>query len=239
MSAARKRVLLSWSSGKDSAFALHVLRGDADVDVVGLVTTITSVFSRVAMHAVRADVLDAQADAVGLPLWPVPLPWPCSNEAYEQAMSAVYARAVGEGVEHIAFGDLFLEDIRAYRERSLSATGLRPLFPLWGRDTRALAGEMVAAGQRAVLVCVDPAALDGSFAGRDFDTALLAELPQTVDPCGENGEFHTFAYDGPAFRHPVAHRVGEVVQRDGFVFADVLLAEDAAGAPGTDATGSR
>jgi uncharacterized protein (TIGR00290 family) len=180
---------------------------------------------------VRTDVLEAQAGAVGVTLWPVPLPWPCSNEAYEQAMATVHARAVAEGVEFIAFGDLFLEDIRAYRELSLSTTGLRPLFPLWGRDTRALAAEMVAAGQRAVLVCVDPAALDSSFAGRDFDGALLSELPQTVDPCGENGEFHTFAYDGPAFRHPVAHRVGEVVQRDGFVFADVLLAMDSAAAP--------
>ena len=239
MSAAGKRVLLSWSSGKDSAFALDVLRRDVDVEVVGLVTTITSAFSRVAMHAVRTDVLEAQADAVGVPLWPVSLPWPCSNEAYEQAMSAAYARAVAEGVEEIAFGDLFLEDIRTYRERSLSTTGLKPLFPLWGRDTHALAAEMVASGQRAVLVCVDPGALDSSFAGRDFDSALLAELPETVDPCGENGEFHTFAYDGPAFRHPVAHRVGEVVQRDGFVFADVLRAGAAAAAPARGAGANR
>jgi len=220
----RPKALLAWSSGKDSAWSLHLLRAAAEVEVVGLLTTINQAFDRVAMHAVRTELLRAQADAVGLPLWPVPIPWPCSNADYEAAMSAVLDRARAAGIGAMAFGDLFLEDIRRYREQQLAPTGIRPLFPLWGKPTAPLAAEMVAAGLRARLTCVDPRALDQRFAARDFDAALLAELPPSVDPCGERGEFHTFAYDGPMFRHPVPIRSGEVVLRDGFAFADLLPA---------------
>ena len=215
------RVLLAWSSGKDSAFTLHVLRSQG-VAVVGLLTTINDAFDRVAMHAVRLELLRAQADAVGLPLLEVRIPWPCPNEAYEAAMAAALDAARGRGVTAVAFGDLFLEDVRRYREEKLAPTGLAPLFPLWGRPTRALAEEMVALGQKAVLTCVDPRVAPRELAGRAFDNALLAELPASVDPCGERGEFHSFAWDGPAFRRPVPVRVGEIVERDGFVFADLV-----------------
>jgi uncharacterized protein (TIGR00290 family) len=217
-----RRVLLAWSSGKDSAFALHVLRSQGDVEVVGLLTTMNTVHDRVAMHAVRRTLLEAQAAAVGLPLRTVALPWPCPNEAYEAAMREAVDAARAEGIEAMAFGDLFLEDVRRYREERLAGTGLRPLFPLWGRDTTALAREMISSGQRATLTCVDPRVLPARFAGREFDASLLADLPAGVDPCGEKGEFHSFAWDGPAFRHPVAVQSGEVVERDGFVFADLL-----------------
>lgn len=218
----KPRALLSWSSGKDAAWALHALRQAGEVEVVGLLTTINRSFDRVAMHAVRETLLGAQAEAAGLPLWKVEIPWPCPNEAYEAAMAEACARAVAEGLEAIAFGDLFLEDVRDYRIQKLAGTGLRPLFPLWGQPTAALAREMIAGGLRATLTCVDPKALDPSFAGRAFDAALLAELPAGVDPCGERGEFHSFAWDGPMFRHPVPVRRGEVVEREGFVFADLL-----------------
>jgi len=216
-----ERVLLAWSSGKDSAFTLHVLR-EQGVAVTGLLTTINDAFDRVAMHAVRLELLRAQADAVGLPLVEVRIPWPCPNEAYEAAMAEALAAARERGTTAVAFGDLFLEDVRRYREERMSGTGLVPLFPLWGRPTRALAEEMIALGQQAVLTCVDPRALPRALAGRAFDAALLRELPAEVDPCGERGEFHSFAWDGPAFRRPVPVRVGEVVDRDGFVFADLL-----------------
>jgi uncharacterized protein (TIGR00290 family) len=219
---ARTAALLAWSSGKDSAWSLHQLRAAGEVEVVGLLTTINQAADRVAMHAVRSQLLRAQADAAGLPLWQVPIPWPCSNAEYEAAMSAALDRARRQGVEAVAFGDLFLEDIRRYREEKLAPTGLRPLFPLWGQPTAPLAAEMVAGGLRARLTCVDPRALDGRFAGREFDAALLAELPASVDPCGERGEFHTFAYDGPMFSRPIPVVSGEVVARDGFVFADLL-----------------
>jgi uncharacterized protein (TIGR00290 family) len=216
-----ERALLAWSSGKDSAFTLHVLR-EQGVAVTGLLTTINDAFDRVAMHAVRLELLRAQADAVGLPLVEVRIPWPCPNEAYEAAMAEALAAARERGTTAVAFGDLFLEDVRRYREERMSGTGLVPLFPLWGRPTRALAEEMIALGQQAVLTCVDPRALPRAFAGRAFDAALLRELPAEVDPCGERGEFHSFAWDGPAFRRPVPVRVGEIVDRDGFVFADLL-----------------
>jgi uncharacterized protein (TIGR00290 family) len=222
MTTARPKALLAWSSGKDSAWSLQVLRAQAEVEVVGLLTTINEAFDRVAMHAVRTELLRAQAEAVDLPLWPVAIPWPCSNAQYEAAMAAALARAVAEGVSVVAFGDLFLEDIRRYREERMKETGVRPLFPIWRTPTGALAKQMVESGLRARLTCVDPRQLDASFAGRDFDADLLAALPRAVDPCGENGEFHTFAYDGPMFRRPVAIRGGEVVTRDGFVFADLL-----------------
>ncbi len=216
------KTLLAWSSGKDSAWSLQVLRAAGEVEVVGLLTTINEAVDRVAMHAVRSELLRAQAAAAGLPLWPVPIPWPCSNAAYEAAMAAALDRARGEGVEAVAFGDLILEDIRRYREERMGPTGLKPLFPLWGRPTAPLAREMIAGGLRARLTCVDPRSLEAGFAGRDFDAALLAELPATVDPCGERGEFHTFAYDGPMFARPIPIRSGEVVARDGFVFADLV-----------------
>jgi uncharacterized protein (TIGR00290 family) len=218
----RPRALLSWSSGKDSAWALHLLRERGDVEIVGLVTTIDEAGDRVAMHSVRSELLRAQAEAAGLPLWPVTIPWPCSNEAYEAAMHGVIARAKAEGVTTMAFGDLYLEDIRRYREDKLSGTGLTPAFPLWGLRTDALAREMIASGLRARLTCVDSKQLAASFAGRDFDDALLRDLPAGVDPCGENGEFHTFTYAGPMFSHPVAIRRGDVVEKDGFVKADLL-----------------
>lgn len=218
----KPKALLAWSSGKDSAWTLHVLRAQNEVEVVGLLTTINQAFDRVAMHAVRTELLRAQAEAADLPLQPVPIPWPCSNAEYEAAMGAAMARARADGITHVAFGDLFLEDVRRYREERLAPTGVTPLFPLWKTPTDALARQMVEAGLRARLTCVDPKSLDPRFAGRDFDAALLAELPATVDPCGERGEFHTFAYAGPMFRRPIAIRTGEMVARDGFVFADLL-----------------
>jgi uncharacterized protein (TIGR00290 family) len=219
---ARIKTLLSWSSGKDSAWALHVLRGEGRCDVAGLITTINQAADRVAMHAVRRQLLLEQAAAAELPLWEVPIPSPCSNEQYEAAMRDLVARAEAESVEAVAFGDLFLEDIRSYRERQLAATKLTPLFPLWGRDTALLAREMIAGGLRARITCVDPRQIAPSFAGREFDAALLDELPPACDPCGERGEFHTFAYAGPMFRHAMAIESGVVVERDGFVFADLF-----------------
>lgn len=219
-----RKVLLSWSSGKDGAWALHTLRDDPAVEVVGLVTTLNESHARVAMHAVREALLERQAAAAGLPLWKVPLPSPCPNAVYEAAMAGVVERAVDAGVEAMAFGDLFLADIRAYRERQLAGTRLAPLFPLWGIPTPELARRMVAGGLRARLTCVDPRALDARFAGRAWDADLLAELPDAVDPCGENGEFHTFAWAGPMFAAPVAVEAGQRVERDGFVFADLVPA---------------
>lgn len=190
--------------------------------MVGLLTTINEAFDRVAMHAVRRELLEAQAAAAGLPLWPVPIPWPCSNVDYERIMAGACVRAREAGIEGIAFGDLFLADIRQYREKQLAGTGLEPIFPLWLRPTPQLARDMIAGGLRAKITCVDPKKLDATFAGRDFDEKLLAELPAGVDACAENGEFHTFAYAGPMFGKPLDVRVGEVVTRDGFVFADLL-----------------
>lgn len=219
-----EKTLLSWSSGKDSAWTLHVLRQQAGCEVVGLVTTVNEAFDRVAMHAVPVGLLERQAATAGVPLWKVPIPHPCSNADYERAMRALIERARAAGVTQMAFGDLFLEDIRAYRETQLAGTGLKPVFPLWQRPTRALADEMIAAGLAAVLTCVDPRVLPAHFAGRTFDRALLDELPPSVDPCGERGEFHTFAHTGPMFAAPIRVTVGEVVDRDGFVFADLLMA---------------
>lgn len=224
-SAARPRALLSWSSGKDSAWALHRLRLEGDVEVVGLLTTLNRAAGRVAMHAVRESLLEAQASAVGLPLVKVPIPSPCSNEEYDAAMADVVAAARGDGVSVMAFGDLFLEEIRSYREQRLAGTGIEPCFPLWGVDTRQLAEEMIDGGLRARLTCVDPCQLDPSFAGRVFDRELLADLPDEVDPCGERGEFHSFACQGPMFRQAIGIESGAVVERDGFVFADLTLAE--------------
>jgi uncharacterized protein (TIGR00290 family) len=218
----KPRILLSWSSGKDSAWALHVLRQQGGVEVVGLLTTINSTHGRVAMHAVREALLERQAAAAGLPLWTIPLPWPCPNDTYETLMTGVFDRARAEGIAAIAYGDLFLADIRAYREARHAGTGIDALFPLWQLPTAQLARAMIDGGLRASLTCVDPKQLDASFAGRDFDAALLRDLPASVDPCGENGEFHTFAHAGPMFAAPIAIRKGDVVEHDGFVFADLL-----------------
>jgi uncharacterized protein (TIGR00290 family) len=217
-----QRILLSWSSGKDSAWSLNVLRQRAEYEVVGLLTTFNEVADRVAMHAVRRDLVERQAAAVGLPLWAVPLPWPCSNEEYESLMAQTCARAVADGIVGIAFGDLFLEDVRAYREKQMKDTGLQPIFPLWGLPTGALAQEMIARGMRAKLTCVDTGKLDRSFAGREFDEALLAALPEDVDACGERGEFHSFVYAGPMLNAVLPVSVGETVVRDQFVFADLI-----------------
>jgi uncharacterized protein (TIGR00290 family) len=227
------KTLLSWSSGKDSAWTLHTLRADDRYDVVGLVTTVNRAADRVAMHAVRTELLRMQADAVGVPLRVVEIPSPCSNDEYEAAMGKCVADAVVEGVDCFAFGDLFLEDVRAYREQKLASSGITPIFPIWGRDTTELAKEMIAAGLRARITCVDPCVISRNFAGRDFDAALLASLPPGADPCGERGEFHTFAYDGPMFRAPVPIASGEIVERDGFVFADIVIGSMARSAAAT------
>jgi uncharacterized protein (TIGR00290 family) len=222
-----KRALLSWSSGKDSAWALHLMRkraADAGVEVAGLLTTFNEVADRVAMHAVRRKLVEAQAAATGLALRAIELPWPCSNEEYESRMAEACRMAVADGFEAIAFGDLFLRDIREYRERKLAGSGLEPLFPLWEIPTRELAYEMMRGGLRARITCVDKKQLDASFAGREFDRALLADLPQHIDPCGENGEFHTFAYAGPMFARAIPVAAGELRDADGFVFADLLPA---------------
>jgi len=217
-----KKVLLSWSSGKDSAWTLHVLRQRADIDVVALLTTFNADADRVAMHAVRRDLVRAQAEQAGLPLWEVDLPWPCTNDDYEARMRAVCERALANDIAAVAFGDLFLADVRAYRETQLAGTGLEPLFPLWNAPTAELAREMIAGGVKARISCVDPSQIARSFAGREFDAALLAELPATADPCGEKGEFHTFVYDAPVFTRAIDVRSGVIVERDGFVFADVF-----------------
>ncbi|HET9315611.1 MAG TPA: ATP-binding protein [Vicinamibacteria bacterium] len=218
------RVVLAWSSGKDSAWALHALRRDPRVTVVGLLTTVNAAHDRVAMHAVRRRLLLAQADAAGLPVRIAEIPSPCPNETYEAVMAEAVAALRAEGVEAIAFGDLFLEDVRRYRERQMAGTGLALMFPLWGRATSELAIEMIEGGLRAHITCVDPRVMPASFAGRAFDVTLLRDLPAAVDHCGENGEFHTFAWDGPMFKHPVPVEPGEVVERDGFVFADLVPA---------------
>jgi uncharacterized protein (TIGR00290 family) len=219
-----KPILLSWSSGKDSAWSLHVLRQRGEYEVVGLLTTFNAEADRVAMHAVRRELVERQAAVAGLPLWVVPLPWPCSNEQYELLMSQACDKAVAEGIYGIAFGDLFLEDVRAYREKQLQNTRLKPIFPVWGMPTRALAEEMMAAGVRARLTCIDSQKLDRSFAGREFDEALLASLPETVDPCGERGEFHSFVYAGPMFSRAVSVTVGETIVREQFIFTDLIAA---------------
>ncbi len=218
----KKRTLLAWSSGKDSAWALHLLRQNPDIEPTGLFCTINEVAQRIAMHAVRLELLQQQVLRIGLPLHLLPIPSPCSNEQYEAVMGDFVWQARREGIDCLAFGDLFLEDIRRYREEKLAGSGLTPLFPLWGMATDRLAREMIGAGLRARVTCVDPKVLPAEFAGRDFDANFLADLPEGVDPCGENGEFHTFVFDGPMFRSPLPIRNGPVVHRDGFVFADVM-----------------
>ena len=220
------KILVSWSSGKDSAWMLHDLQQRHAGDVAGLLTTVNEAFDRVAMHAVRRSLLEAQASAANVPLYIVNIPWPCSNAEYEARLGAAVAGFVRDGFTHVAFGDLFLEDVRRYREERLAGSGLTPMFPLWKRQpTATLARDMIQGGLQAYLTCVDPRKLDASFAGRAFDASLLQDLPATVDPCGENGEFHSFVWAGPMFRHPIPVAVGEIVPRDGFVFADIQLGQ--------------
>lgn len=216
------KVALSWSSGKDSAWTLHLLRQQPDIQITALITTFNTEADRVAMHAVRRALVEVQAERTGIPLWPVELPWPCSNADYEDRMRAVCERATAEGVTAVAFGDLFLQEVRDYRIRQLQGSGLEPLFPVWQIPTGQLSREMIAAGVKAKVTCVDPSRIAKSFAGREYDLSLLNALPAGADPCGENGEFHTFVYDAPVFSHPIEVRTGEVVERDGFVFADLL-----------------
>ena len=222
MGTARPKAWLSWSSGKDSAWALRVVRDRNDLEIVALLTTVNSAFGRVAMHGVREALVDAQAERAGLPLVKIPSPYPCPNDAYERAMAAAMERARAEGVTHVVFGDLFLEDIRQYREQQLARCAMTPVFPLWKLDTEELARQMVAEGLEAWLACIDPRKLDCRFAGRKFDARLLEELPAGIDPCGEYGEFHTYACAGPMFRSPIPVATGEVVEREGFVYADLL-----------------
>jgi uncharacterized protein (TIGR00290 family) len=218
-----KRTLLSWSSGKDSAWSLHLLRQRNEYDIVGLLTTFNQAANRVAMHAVRRSLAEAQAKAAGVPLWEVDLPWPCSNADYESIMKETCKHAVDAGIECIAFGDLFLTEVRAYREKQLENSGMQPIFPVWGMSTRELARSMILSGLRAKLTCVDPKLLGAEFVGREFDEKFLSDLPTEIDPCGENGEFHTFVYAGPMFHHDLSIELGEIVTRDGFVFADLSL----------------
>jgi uncharacterized protein (TIGR00290 family) len=220
----KRKAVIAWSSGKDSAVALHRVQQDDDFQVVGLLTTLTSGYDRISMQGVRRVLLEAQAETLGLKVYAVWIPPRCSNQAYEAEMSRAVETLQGDGVEAVAFGDLFLEDVRAYREKMLAPTGLRALFPNWGEDTRALSRWVIANGFKATLTCVDPRALSPEFVGRAYDEALLTELPAGVDPCGENGEFHTFVHDAPNFRHSIPITVGERVERDGFFFADLLPA---------------
>ena len=218
-----KKTLLSWSGGKDSAWALHTLRQNPEYRVAALLTTVNERFRRVAIHGFREELLDLQAVSVGLPIWKIPLPYPCSNADYESRMMAVCERAVGEGFEAVAFGDLFLEDIRAYRIQHLTGTGLEPVFPIWGIPTDQLAQQMVAAGLRARITCLDPRHLPASFCGRVFDRDFLSDLPSSVDPCGERGEFHSFAYAGPMFSQSISVEHTHNVEREGFVYGDLVL----------------
>jgi len=220
---ARPKALISWSSGKDSAFALHEARRAGEVDIVGALTTVTETFGRVSIHGVRQEILQAQCEAAGLPQIIVPIPYPCPNEIYEARMGEAVARAVGDGITHMIFGDLYLADIRAYREQKLAGTGITPLFPLWQRPTDELAREMIASGLEAYVATVDVKKMPAAFAGRAFDTQLLAELPAGVDPCGENGEFHTCVVAGPMFARKLPVMTGERVERDGYAYCDLVL----------------
>lgn len=222
--AEKAKAWVAWSSGKDSLWALHRIRRSPDLEVVGLLTTITETYGRVSMHGVRETLLQAQAAALGLPLHSVLIPTPCSNEAYDDLMGRTLAQARELGVTEVVFGDISLADIRAYREARMAEADMQAVFPLWGMDSASLARDMIEAGVRAYLTCLDPRVLPRDMAGRAFDRDFLERLPDGVDPCGENGEFHTFAWDGPGFSHPIPVRVGETLERDGFVFTDVLPA---------------
>lgn len=217
------KALISWSSGKDSAFSLHEIRQAGEFDIVGAVTTVTETFGRVSIHGVREEILLAQLDAAGLPPRIVPIPYPCPNDIYEARMGEAVARAVKDGITHMIFGDLYLADIRAYREQKLAGTGITPVFPLWEKPTLALARSMIEGGLQAYLATVDLKKLPAEFAGRAFDEKLLSQLPDGVDPCGENGEFHTCVVAGPMFSRPLAVKPGERVERDGYAYCDLVL----------------
>jgi len=222
----KKRALLSWSSGKDSAWTLHRLLQQQDIEVVGLFTTINKEFDRIAMHAVRTELLQKQTESIGLPIRMIPIPNPCSNSQYEAIMKKFVEEVKQQDIKYFAFGDLFLKDIRKYREDSLTNTGITPLFPIWGKDTKTLSIEMINSGIRARITCVDPKQLSADFAGKEYNKLFLEQIPDRVDPCGENGEFHTFVFDGPMFNKEINISVGETVARDGFVFTDLLLEEN-------------
>ncbi len=221
----KKRTLLSWSSGKDSAWALHVLRQQPDIELIGLFTTVNQEFERVAMHAVRTELLKQQAKAIGLPMYLVHIPYPCTNAHYEETMHKFTIRMKEMKVECVAFGDLFLKDIRTYREEKMADTDIKPIFPLWGLSTSELCHEMIDAGLKTRITCLDPKKVPDYLAGHEYNEDFLNALPEGVDPCGENGEFHTFVYDGPMFNHPVDLTIGETVEREGFVFTDLCPAE--------------
>lgn len=218
----KTKTLLSWSSGKDSAWALHVLRQQEDTEVVGLFCTFNKKFERGAMHAVRNELISKQAESIGLPLYLIPIPDPCSDKEYRTIMGDFIQRAKSQGIDSIAFGDLFLEEVRSYRETNLADTGIMPLFPLWGMPTKELSKEMINSGLRAKITCIDPKYLSADFAGNEYDKAFLEQIPDSVDPCGENGEFHSFVYDGPMFKNKVNICVGETVKRGAFVYTDLL-----------------
>jgi uncharacterized protein (TIGR00290 family) len=218
----KKRTLLSWSTGKDSAWALHILRRQPDIEVGGLFCTINQEFERVAMHAVRIELIHRQAQSVGLPVQLIPIPQPCSNNEYETIMKNFVGQAKQQGIDCFAFGDIFLEDIRKYRETNLANSGIAPIFPLWGMPTGKLSKEMVNSGLRAIITCVDPKHLSADFAGQEYGESFLERIPANIDPCGENGEFHTFTFDGPMFKKPMNIAIGKTISRDGFIFTDLL-----------------
>jgi uncharacterized protein (TIGR00290 family) len=221
----KKKTLLSWSSGKDSAWALHVLRQQHDIEVVGLFCTFNKKFERGAMHAVRNELICQQAESIGLPLQLIPIPDPCSDSEYKRIMANFIEQVKSQGIDTIAFGDLFLEEIRSYREESLVGTGITPLFPIWGIPTNELSKEMINSGLRAKITCIDPKYLPAEFAGHEYDSTFLEQIPDAIDPCGEKGEFHSFAYDGPMFKNKLNISVGETVTRDGFIYTDLLPEE--------------
>jgi len=218
------KTIVSWSSGKDSAWALHEARQMPDLEIVGLLTTLTEDFHRVSMHGVREELLDAQSRSLGLPLTKLKIPFPCPNGVYEDTMREAMDKALNQGITRIVFGDLFLRDIREYRELKLSGTGFQGVWPLWEINTQELAQRMIEGGLRSSIACLDPRKLPSTFAGRAYNADLLRDLPPGVDPCAENGEFHTFAWDGPMFSKPLRFQVGETVERDGFVFTDFIPA---------------
>jgi len=216
-----KKTLMSWSSGKDSAWALYQLQKNPEIELVGLFCTVNREFDRVAMHGVRIDLLKEQAKSIGLPLQIIEIPNPCSNEIYEKIMGEFTRKCIEEKIDHFAFGDLFLKDVRQYREDKLKGTGIKPIFPIWGIPTPELSKKMIASGLRTVITCIDPKQIPENFIGKEFDYNFLDSLPNSVDPCGENGEFHSFVFDGPMFKNKIEIQLGEIVDRDGFVFADI------------------
>ncbi len=221
----KKKTLLSWSSGKDSAWMLHLLKQDPDIEIAGLFSTINNEFNRIAMHSTRAELAEQQAECAGLPIKFIPLPYPCTNVQYEAIMNEFIKEVKREEIEYFAFGDLYLESVRNYREKNLAGTGITPLFPLWKKDTKKLSSEMIDAGLKAIVTCIDPKCLPKEFAGRNYDKDFLQQIPAGVDPCGENGEFHSFVFAGPMFHKKIDIRVGETVTRDGFVFTDIIQDE--------------